>query len=257
MMYFGFMALAQILLESLPISSSGHLRIFEAFALYKASSWLRITQEWEYFFHGPTIIVIACYFFNAWWPMVRYPYRYRFVIMHFMQVGFLAESMTILFYIFFSYEGICWFPLSLGFLVTTVILLTLLWVPQQKSSMTPLKAVVIGAVQGLALLPGISRLGITYAVGCWLGLSPQRSFAFSCALQWPLIVMGFLKGCISLSHQPIIVWLINYKLIVAITLASIGAYFLLWYCEYQARTQKFWLFGVYMIIPFIVSLWLC
>lgn len=53
-----------------------------------------------------------------------------------------------------------------------------------RSELTPAKAVAIGIVQGVAVLPGISRSGSTIAAGMALGLDPIRaaSFSFLCSI---------------------------------------------------------------------------
>ena len=49
-------------------------------------------------------------------------------------------------------------------------------------------AVVIGLVQGMAILPGISRSGSTIAVGLFLGLSRETAAKFSFLLSIPAIL---------------------------------------------------------------------
>ncbi len=49
--------------------------------------------------------------------------------------------------------------------------------------LTFFKAIIIGLLQGLAAIPGISRLSITLISARWLGISPHRAFEFSTLLQ--------------------------------------------------------------------------
>ena len=51
----------------------------------------------------------------------------------------------------------------------------------------PREALLIGAVQALALVPGISRSGTTIAAGLLLGLAPERAARFSFLLSIPAI----------------------------------------------------------------------
>ena len=48
-------------------------------------------------------------------------------------------------------------------------------------------AVLVGAAQGLAALPGLSRSGVTMAVAMWLGLNPAAAFRYSFLLSVPVI----------------------------------------------------------------------
>jgi undecaprenyl-diphosphatase len=238
----------QILIESLPISSSGHLHLLTLFGKYHGFS-----QEAEYVLYGPTLIVLALYFAADWWPLVRHWYRYRFVLLHFALMGFVAEIVTILIYGILQKVGVDWFPLPLGFALTGCLLLSLSLVPPKHIPITSTKAALIGLMQGIALLPGISRLGSTYVVGCWLSLSPRRSFAFSCALEWPLIAAGFGKGLYSISANDafISLFISSWPYIIV---AMIGAYGLLFFTEYLARTQRLWWLGWYMFLPCVLAI---
>jgi undecaprenyl-diphosphatase len=51
-----------------------------------------------------------------------------------------------------------------------------------------LQGVLIGSAQILALLPGISRYGITMVAGLWRGLSHQEAARFSFLLATPIIL---------------------------------------------------------------------
>jgi undecaprenyl-diphosphatase len=53
------------------------------------------------------------------------------------------------------------------------------------------KAVIIGIVQGLAVIPGISRSGITISCALMLGLAPSQAFSFSFILAIPTILAAF------------------------------------------------------------------
>lgn len=57
------------------------------------------------------------------------------------------------------------------------------------------KAVVLGLFQGLALLKGISRLGITFAIGRWLNLSEKQALLFSYLLHFQISIAYYIKFC--------------------------------------------------------------
>jgi undecaprenyl-diphosphatase len=55
-------------------------------------------------------------------------------------------------------------------------------------SLTWVQALGIGAAQGLAVLPGLSRSGLTIAAGMALGLAPMTAFRWSFLLSIPAIL---------------------------------------------------------------------
>ena len=50
------------------------------------------------------------------------------------------------------------------------------------------KAIIIGIVQGLAIIPGISRSGSTISIGLLLGIDRKTAARYSCLLSIPAIV---------------------------------------------------------------------
>ncbi|UCH63794.1 MAG: undecaprenyl-diphosphate phosphatase [Fidelibacterota bacterium] len=74
-------------------------------------------------------------------------------------------------------------------LVTTVVLATTRWsVSRETTRMSWAIALIIGSAQALAILPGISRSGITIAAGLWLGLSGVMAARFAFLLAIPAIL---------------------------------------------------------------------
>ena len=58
-------------------------------------------------------------------------------------------------------------------------------IQKKQTSLHPWKALLIGTVQGLALIPGISRSGVTIATGLLCGLGSNLAFRFSFLLLLP------------------------------------------------------------------------
>lgn len=80
------------------------------------------------------------------------------------------------------------------------------------AELTPAKAVAIGVVQGIAVLPGVSRSGSTIAAGMALGLDPVRaaSFSFLCSIPAVggatlLLVKDLLEGASPLGVEQVVV----------------------------------------------------
>jgi undecaprenyl-diphosphatase len=77
---------------------------------------------------------------------------------------------------------------GLGFLLTTTALASTRWVePGDDEGPTSSVALLLGIVQGLAVLPGVSRSGLTIAVALWAGVRPARAFELSMLISLPAI----------------------------------------------------------------------
>ena len=115
------------------------------------------------------------------------------------------------------------------------------------------KALLLGVVQGIALLPGISRFALTYVVGRFLKLSPRRSFETSFLIQFPLIIAGFCKGLFYLLLAPNCVSIFGIQVIWAFLGGTVVSFGFLHFVYYLALRGKLWLFSFYMLIPIILG----
>ena len=52
------------------------------------------------------------------------------------------------------------------------------------------EAILIGGFQGLSILPGISRLGVTFVTGLWLLMGKKKSMEYSLFLSLPVVIVG-------------------------------------------------------------------
>jgi len=79
--------------------------------------------------------------------------------------------------------------IGLGFLVTTAFLLLTLRPTQEKTSDPGLRlALLVGVLQGAAVLPGVSRSGLTISVLLLSGVRPARAFELSMLIGIPAIL---------------------------------------------------------------------
>jgi len=82
---------------------------------------------------------------------------------------------------------------GLGFVATSAWVLSTHWVrPGQKDQPSLPGALLIGFVQGLAVVPGLSRSGGTIACALWLGVRPERAFELSFLMSLPAVLGAIL-----------------------------------------------------------------
>lgn len=167
-----FLGLLQGLTEFLPVSSSGHLNLFQFIF------GLRPSLSWDVFLNTATLFSVL-FFFRKKIP---------FFIAHLPQIV-LASLPAALMGIFFkdSFEHIFsqFSLLALFFLINSLILFSTKNHHAGTHQITYRQAFIIGLAQALAILPGISRAGTTIAAALALGISAKSAFNFSFSLFIP------------------------------------------------------------------------
>lgn len=273
----------QLVLESLPVSSSGHVLLISR--LYNTSPLqgeiAQIVLVLDHVLHLFAILVMAAVFYTDWQPLflqltsgilrkTKRSYIQRRIGTLFMRIvvcGIIIEIITLLFYGLFSAGNnflLASCPnlvLLIGFGITSMVLLSLRlrsapinqaqW--HSRASLDIPKAILLGLVQGLAFLPGVSRLGITFATGCWLNIAPKRAFQLSCLIHVPLCIGGFIKGLLSFSRLRIF---FTWPHGLVILLATIISYYVLKKVYRLSCNGLLWVFGLYVFIPISMLLYL-
>ena len=194
------LAVLQGLTEFLPVSSSGHLVL--------AQHWFGHVEETNLLFdimlHCATVVAILVYFRNDWIALTRGLLGQREasggtsvfagVEWHTVQMVIIASIPTAILGLGIQKIGLEVF--SRPDIVGSLLIFTgvVLWVGRGKSigrgmkDMTMLDALIIGVVQGIAVLPGISRSGSTIAGGLLLGLERELIVRFSLLISIPAIL---------------------------------------------------------------------
>ena len=172
-----FLGLIQGLTEFLPVSSSGHLFLLAQFFKTPTETFILVLTV-----HGATLLSILTVFAKDLKPLLK-------------NKSLLLQTAVALIPLFFT--GLFLKPLvvksfqgnvvSLGFLITGFLLLSLFFKTPTNKPLTFKRAFLIGAIQAICVLPGFSRSGLTIWAGILLGLSPARAAFFSFLIAIPAI----------------------------------------------------------------------
>ena len=93
---------------------------------------------------------------------------------------------------------------GLGLCATSLLLLTSRWAsPGEREVPFWWGAALVGLVQGLAVIPGISRSGATICVALWLGVRPQRAFELSMLASVPAVLGAVLVEVPAVLASPV------------------------------------------------------
>lgn len=179
------LGLVQGLTEFLPVSSSGHLSLFEAILGVEGDPLF-----FGLFVHLGTLVAVCCVFFKDILRLFKRPYKNLLMLMvATIPAGIVGVLLDDLIGSTFSSTDI----LCYTFLGSAV----LLWVSQVISGRKSLSprityptAIAMGVGQAFAILPGLSRSGTTIAVGLMGGKSRDEVAKFSFLMSIPVILGG-------------------------------------------------------------------
>ncbi len=264
MLYFYLWIFVHVVLESLPVSSSGHLVLLEsilnrlgyhipdlelAFCSFTGQN-LCIDIVFH-LLHGPTMIIVALFFFKEWFFLLRNIKQCYHIIFKIIFLTGIADIVTAFFFIAFKLYPI-YLPLGFGFFITGILLYSLRWCTNKNAHFDWKKACILGCIQGCALLPGISRFASVYVGARWLGLPIRRAFQVTWLVQWPLIFAAFIHGMYILTSHHMLEIILNLNILITVVIASICAYILLLFVNNCAQHNRLWWFSFYMSVPMLL-----
>lgn len=261
--------IVQIICESLPISSSGHVVLLQQIMMKYHTSCVHVISDliaFDYMLQGLSALVIFIYFFPQWWQLiVAKPIKIQSLFdghLWFNTVppiflfGFVADGITFLFWNFVDLD-VMQIPLYFGFVITGIVLWSLQYTHENNNVeiWSWRNGIVVGCMQAVSLIAGISRFGITIAALQWLGYQRRIAFMISFLLQWPLIVAGSIKGFFALQDQIILQTILTWQFMMIVLIAGLVAYKILSLIGKCIDRNCLWKFSYYMIIPTCIGLY--
>lgn len=265
------LGLIQGVAEFLPISSSGHLALFQ-----QLFSGFQSAEDVDVFFdvllHLGTLISVFIYYWKEIWEMILEFFRF----LHDAATGNLVEPppparRMILLVIVGTLPLFLILPIKdqisalnhslLAVGIAELVTGTLLFISDRlakgrktERSSTLLDVVIVGLGQACATVPGLSRSGTTIAVGMMRGFDRAFAVRFSFILSLPAILganilslKDALEGGIDISMIPIY--------LVGVAIAAVVGYFAIKLVNFLSNKGKFgafsyycWALGVLVII---------
>jgi undecaprenyl-diphosphatase len=183
------LGLVQGLTEFLPVSSTAHL-ILVADALKLDPG--KFGLSFDVALHLGTALAVLLYFATTWVGLVADALRGRWRLPLVVIVGtFPAAIAGVLFETAVSTTLRSAAYIAIGLVVGSAIFVLADRVGARQrrlGSVTFLDGIVVGAAQAIALIPGISRSGITISVGLFRGLERGDATRFAFLLATPVIL---------------------------------------------------------------------
>ena len=188
------LGLVQGLGEFLPISSSGHLMLGRMVLGISVDQNSGVYHMLDILLHVATLIPVLVVFWKDWWAILRNPFKSKTLLLLFI-ASLPTLVVKVLFDDFIDGAETGWF-LGVSFLLTAVFLLVAEHISARMKARTEQptipQAIAMGCMQGVALLPGVSRSGSTLAGGLLCGLERKSAAKFSFMMSAPAIVAALL-----------------------------------------------------------------
>ena len=178
------LGIVQGITEWLPISSSGHLVLLENYFNISEPLTLNVLL------HLSTLIVLILVFYKDIFLLAKNIFNFKsyynklliYLVISSIPIGLIGYYFSSFISPLFSNVKV----VGYGLLITSSFLYLSKF--QSKKELTFFKSILIGISQALALIPGISRSGLTVSTGLILGIEKKEVIRFSFLLAIPGII---------------------------------------------------------------------
>ena len=219
------LGLIQGLTEWLPISSTGHLRIAEHLL------GLSVPLLFDVTLHVGTLIVTLLFFRKDVKNILVALWKRDFKTENgkLIPLIIIGTVPTALIGVVFSTDIESFFssfPLMAGELIILgVALYCSKMGKEKKQEITYMEALAIGTAQGIAIIPAISRSGLTISVALLLGIKREKAFKFSFLLSVPAII-GALGLTFYTQHDALAFAGVGWtEILVGVAVTTVAGYF--------------------------------
>lgn len=232
--------------EFLPVSSSAHLILTQTYLGFQIDGAQIL---FDLLLHVATLLSIVVFFWSDLCEIWRKRQSYAlFLALSLIPTIVLGYTLSQWESLFLSVSSVAYI---LGINGAMLLLAHVMSLKTNEKELSRGKALLVGAAQGLAVLPGLSRSGATISAALVLGVSRREALRYSFILAIPTILMAFgfrlltdLDKVSSLGIMPMIVGFL--------AAFSVGCV-CLWFLKRLVLGRYLYVFTIYCLG---ISLWL-
>ena len=247
----------QGLCEFLPVSSSGHLALFQIFMGFDENM-----LTFDILLHFATLLAVVLYFwrdilqiladwFGGWFSGKRrsgWSYGWAVIIASIITavIGLALKSTAEKFSESLTLVGA-------GEIFTGLVLILIPILSSSRGNSSLLKiAIAVGIAQGIAVLPGVSRSGMSIAMGLFMGLGITEAFRFSFLISIPAILGATLLECVKFMKSGEAVFLPEGYMAGAVIAFVLGLGALI-FMRRLVNAKNWAYFGIYCLIVGVIA----
>ncbi len=247
------LAIIQGVTEFLPVSSSGHLVLAKHFLGMKELSGVTL----EIVLNTGTLIAILAFYWKRLWTIGMGVLRGEKESIHFalligagcipaIAIGFLFKDRL---------EGAFSNPrfVSCTLMGTGLFLIGSHFPKKNNRPVGWVSGLMIGLMQAVALLPGVSRSGSTIGMSRFLGIEPKQAAEFSFFMLIPLSVGACLLAVRDLMRHGNTSGCTALEFGVGLAVSAVVGYFSLMWLVSLLQRGRFWRFGIYCLCVGLIS----
>jgi len=240
------LGITQGITEFLPISSSGHLAILQKIIHFDKNVLLV-----DSFLHLGTLLAILIAFRKDIWDIIL-KRNWKVIWILFVAsiptaiIGFGLEKVM---------DKLSLTFVGIGFFITAILLIIINRIKKDNTNDQEIKdlnikdALIVGTIQGIAVLPGISRSGSTLFASMTRKLKMEEALKFSFLLAIPAILGA---NILSLTKNFSEALVIKGDLALGLIISCIFGIISIWMLRYLLGKSKLWYFSIYLILLGIV-----
>lgn len=240
------LGIIQGLTEWLPISSTGHLKLAEYFLD------LKVPILFDVILHLGTLIVVFFFFRKEVKKILSALIHLDFKTEYgkFVPLIIVGTTPAAVIGLAFGDQIEAAFqspvPIASMFVICGILVYSAKTGIERTGNISYSVALIIGIAQGIAIIPGISRSGVTIAIALLLGIKREKAFKFSFLLSIPAIVGAFGLTLHKQFNELAASGLGWSEIIIGMLIAMVVGYFALKLLWKTLDKKKFHLFAFYL-----------
>lgn len=239
------LSIIQGITEWFPISSSGHLALFQELFQFQ-------NLAYDVFLHLASVLAVIVVFRKEILRLLKFDKKSFSYILKIFIALIPAIIFAVLFrdYIANSFHNLTY--IGIFFIFSGVVIYLTKFSNSKKEKISFFDSLFIGLMQIFALFPGISRSGMTISSGLFRGLSKKNAIGFSFLLSIPLILAASVAEAGQVFESDISYFILIFSFIVTFLVSLITIKILI----RIIKSDKFYYFGIYnIILGILVLVW--